>query len=103
MGIRLSEEQTSQALADLYAHNYVSEPHAAIAAKALSLTLVPGEVGIFLGTAHPAKFKDVVDRELSLNLPLPAELAAVAHKPILSAELPADFAALKTHLFKILS
>lgn len=103
VGMRLSEEQTSLALAELHAQGYVSEPHAAIAAKALSLTLVPDEVGIFLGTAHPAKFKDVVDRELNLNLPLPVELEAVAHKPILSAELPADFAALKAHLFKILT
>ncbi|MCS6231600.1 threonine synthase [Shewanella baltica] len=103
VGMRLSEEQTSLALAELHAQGYVSEPHAAIAAKALSLTLVPDEVGIFLGTAHPAKFKDVVDRELNLNLPLPVELEAVAHKPILSADLPADFAALKAHLFKILT
>lgn len=103
VGIRLSEEQTSLALVELHAQGYVSEPHAAIAAKALSLTLVPDEVGIFLGTAHPAKFKDVVDRELTLNLPLPPELEAVASKPILSAELAADFAALKVHLFKILA
>jgi len=103
VGIRLSEEQTSQALAELYAQGYVSEPHAAIAAKALSLTLVPDEVGIFLGTAHPAKFKDVVDRELKLDLPLPAELEAVATKTILSAELPADFATLKAHLLAVLA
>lgn len=103
VGLRLSEEQTSQALAELHGQGYVSEPHAAIAAKALSLNLVPGEVGIFLGTAHPAKFKDVVDRELNVSLPLPPELAAVATKPILSAYLPADFAQLKAHLFKILA
>ncbi|MFB2679724.1 threonine synthase [Shewanella mangrovisoli] len=103
VGIRLSEAQTSEALAELYAKGYVSEPHAAIAARALTLNLVPDEVGIFLGTAHPAKFKDVVDRELNLDLPLPAELKAVEHKPILSAELAADFAQLKSHLFAVLS
>lgn len=102
VGLGLSEGQTSQALAELHGQGYVSEPHAAIAAKALSLNLVPGEVGIFLGTAHPAKFKDVVDRELNVSLPLPPELAAVATKPILSAYLPADFTQLKAHLFKIL-
>ncbi|MGL5358680.1 MAG: threonine synthase [Shewanella sp.] len=103
VGMSLSEAQTSQALADLYAKGYISEPHSAIAAQALALTLAPGEQGIFLGTAHPAKFKEVVDRELKIDLPLPRELAAVADKAILSAVLPADFGQLKAHLFKVLA
>jgi len=45
----------------------------------------------------------VVDRELALNLPLPPELKVVEHKTILSAELPADFAQLKNHLFAVLN
>ncbi|MGL4447916.1 threonine synthase [Shewanella sp.] len=103
VGMSLTEAQTSQALADVYAKGYISEPHAAIAAQALALTLAQGEQGIFLGTAHPAKFKDVVERELKLALPLPSELAAVADKAILSAQLPADFGQLKAHLFKVLA
>ncbi|MBW8184466.1 threonine synthase [Shewanella nanhaiensis] len=101
-GVALSELDTSKALNALNRQGYLSEPHAAIAAQALSLTQSDGERGIFLGTAHPAKFKDVVDRELEVNLPLPQELAAVEKKDILSVTLPADFEQLKTHLFKIL-
>lgn len=101
-GVALSESETASALAELYQLGYQSEPHAAIAAQALTLGLTGDESGIFLGTAHPAKFKDVVDQQLAIDLPLPPELAAVAEKPILSAELDANFEQLKAHMFSVL-
>lgn len=101
-GVALSESDTSAALQELNDAGYLSEPHAAIAAQALNITMAEAEKGIFLGTAHPAKFKDVVDRELGINLPLPPELAAVADKDILSVTLDDNFAELKAHLFKVL-
>lgn len=101
-GLALNELQTSEALKNLYQLGYQSEPHAAIAAQGLRQLLAKDEYGIFLGTAHPAKFKDVVDRELQVDLPLPPELAAVVNKAILSVELDADFALLKSHLFSTL-
>ena len=103
VGVGLSEQDTVEALAELYRGGYLSEPHAAIAAKALSLTMSADEQGIFLGTAHPAKFKEVVEEALNIELELPPELQAVQDKPILSAELPADFARLKAHLFEVLA
>ncbi|WP_428616942.1 threonine synthase [Shewanella sp.] len=103
VGVGLSEQDTVEALVELHQGGYLSEPHAAIAAKALSLTLSADEQGIFLGTAHPAKFKEVVEEALAITLPLPPELQAVKDKPILSAELPADFAKLKAHLFEVLA
>ncbi|TVP14963.1 threonine synthase [Shewanella sp. KCT] len=103
VGVGLSEQDTVEALDELYRGGYLSEPHAAIAAKALSLTMSADEQGIFLGTAHPAKFKEVVEQALAIELELPPELQAVKDKPILSAELPADFARLKAHLFETLA
>ncbi|MCG9739484.1 threonine synthase [Shewanella insulae] len=103
VGVGLSEQDTVEALDELYRGGYLSEPHAAIAAKALSLTMSADEQGIFLGTAHPAKFKEVVEQALAIELELPSELQAVKDKPILSAELPADFARLKAHLFETLA
>ncbi len=103
VGVGLSEQDTVEALEELYRGGYLSEPHAAIAAKALSLTMSADEQGIFLGTAHPAKFKEVVEQALAIELELPPELQAVKDKPILSAELPADFARLKAHLFETLA
>ncbi|QYJ85276.1 threonine synthase [Shewanella mesophila] len=101
-GIGLSESDTQDSLAQLYHAGYLSEPHAAIAAKALSLTMEDKEAGIFLGTAHPAKFKDVVEQALDIKVALPPELEAVKDKPILSASMDANFADLKAHLFAIL-
>lgn len=101
-GIGLSESDTQDSLAQLYHAGYLSEPHAAIAAKALSLTMDDKEAGIFLGTAHPAKFKDVVEQALDIKVALPPELEAVKDKPILSASMDANFADLKAHLFAIL-
>ncbi len=94
----LSDEQTRAAMRELAAEGYISEPHAAIAWRVLKDQLRDGEYGLFLGTAHPAKFKESVDEILQKDLPLPAELAARADLPLLSDHLPADFAALKEYL-----
>ncbi|NPM29162.1 threonine synthase, partial [Escherichia coli] len=48
-----------------------------------------------LGTAHPAKFKESVEAILGETLDLPKELAERADLPLLSHNLPADFAALR--------
>lgn len=101
-GIGVSETDTADSVKALYAVGYLSEPHAGIAAFALQQTMAIGEKGIFLGTAHPAKFNEVVELILDINLPLPTALANVVPKTILSANLPADFDALKRHLFTIL-
>ena len=98
-GVALSETDTRDAMKQLLALGYQSEPHGAIAGAALAQSLAADEKGLFLGTAHPAKFKDVVDRELQVELPLPQALAVVAGKPVLSVRLQADFALLKEFLF----
>ncbi|MBS0908867.1 threonine synthase [Tatumella sp. JGM118] len=94
----LSDEQTRAAVRDLAAEGYISEPHAAIAWRVLRDQLQDGEYGLFLGTAHPAKFKESVEEILQQTLPLPAELAERAELPLLSETLPADFAALRRFL-----
>lgn len=91
----VSDETTREALFALKEKGYVSEPHAAIAYRALRDQLQPGEYGLFLGTAHPAKFKESVEAILGETLPLPEALASRADLPLLSHYLPADFAALR--------
>ncbi|HCR3443842.1 TPA: threonine synthase [Morganella morganii] len=96
----VSDDETRETMRDLAAKGYISEPHAAIAYCLLRSDLQPGEYGIFLGTAHPAKFLESVEAILGSKLPLPAELAERADLPLLSAVLPADFAALRDYLLK---
>ena len=91
----VDDETTQQTMRELKALGYTSEPHAAVAYRALRDQLHPGEYGLFLGTAHPAKFKESVEAILGETLDLPKELAERADLPLLSHNLPADFAALR--------
>lgn len=96
----VSDDVTRQTVRELSQLGYMSEPHAAIAYRVLRDTLQPGEFGLFLGTAHPAKFKEVVDEILSSDLPLPAELAERADLPLLSHQMAADFVPLRAFMMQ---
>ncbi|MBO0208442.1 threonine synthase [Vibrio sp. Vb0877] len=91
----VSDEQSAQSVKDLHALGYLCEPHGAIAYRVLEEQLQDGETGLFLCTAHPAKFKEVVDDILESDIELPAPLAKHAAMELLSEELDADFDALK--------
>ncbi len=90
----LSDAETEQAMRDIYQNtSYIAEPHAAIACKCLQQSLRDGEVGIFLGTAHPAKFKSEVDRILGTDIALPKALqdkVALPSKAVLKDPVYAD-------------
>jgi len=98
----IDEEYTQLAMKNMASEGYVSEPHAAIAYKALINDLQDDEVGIFLGTAHPAKFRETVENVLGQPIALPDELVAVADKESLSVPLPNDYEQLKAHLLSTL-
>lgn len=95
----LDDTATKQAMVKLKQQGYLSEPHAAIAWQLLEQQLVAGESGIFLATAHPAKFKADVEAILTTQLDLPPALATRVNLPRLSHTLPADFSALREYLF----
>lgn len=96
----LNDAQTEAALKAEYAEGYLCEPHGAIAYQTLKDQLQPGETGIFLCTAHPAKFKESVERILNIELPLPQALDKHNKLPLLSDEMEADFATLRAYLLK---
>ena len=95
-----TDAQTRDALQRLYAQGYLCEPHGAIAWDLLQSQLAADEAGIFLCTAHPAKFKESVEEILGIELPLPGPLAERAELALLSDEMDADFAALRAYLLK---
>lgn len=92
---RLTDAETEDAMRELKAKGYTSEPHGTIAWKILDNTLEEGDTGIFLCTASPAKFKENVDRILGMDLPLPEALSSRADMKVLSVPMAADFAELK--------
>ncbi len=97
----VDEEDTQLAMRQLSQLGYLSEPHAAVAYRALKRELQPGEFGIFLGTAHPAKFKEQVENILGNPIALPPELAAVAGEPSLAVDMAADFVELRKKLLAL--
>ncbi|WP_154171417.1 threonine synthase [Vibrio metoecus] len=97
----VSDEESAQAVQELYDLGYLCEPHGSIAYRVLEEQRQPQETGLFLCTAHPAKFKEVVDDILGTDIDLPAPLAKHAAMELLSQELNADFAALRTLLVNV--
>lgn len=51
--------------------NYVLDPHGACGYQALCEQLQPDETGVFLETAHPAKFKETVDTVDGIDITIP--------------------------------
>ncbi|MBD3586149.1 threonine synthase [Salinimonas sp. HHU 13199] len=101
-GESIDEQYTQMALRQLAQAGYTSEPHAAIAYRSVSHDLAPGEKGLFLGTAHPAKFRETVENVLGQPISLPKVLADVAGEDSLAKQLPADYETLKKHIFDTL-
>ncbi|MEN5016848.1 threonine synthase [Erwinia sp. Eh17-17] len=96
----VDDETTKATMRELADIGYLSEPHAAIAYRLLRDQLQEGEFGLFLGTAHPAKFKESVEEILDRKLPLPEALAERADLPLLSHTMKAEFADLREFLLK---
>lgn len=96
----LNDAETEAALKAQYAEGYLCEPHGAIAYQALKDQLQAGETGIFLCTAHPAKFKESVEQILDIELPLPEALDKHNKLPLLSDVMANDFAKLREYLLK---
>ena len=96
----ITDEETLQAVCMLDATGYLADPHSALAWKALQQTLADEETGVFLCTAHPAKFRETLEAVLNRPLPLPIALQEVADKEVLSTVMPVDFDLLRSFLLK---
>ncbi|MEJ2534539.1 MAG: threonine synthase [Gammaproteobacteria bacterium] len=96
----VSDLDTSRAIADLQSLGYLADPHSALAWRALANVLGPGETGVFLCTAHPAKFGDVIEQATGRVVPLPPALEAVREREVLSTGIGPDFEALRAELLR---
>ena len=78
---------------------YILDPHGACGFAALEQSIIEsGETGVFLETAHPAKFKDTVDGILGIDIEIPEKLRAFMRGEKKSIELPKDFDNFKAFL-----
>ena len=94
----LDDDGTRDAMRALHDMGYLADPHSALAWQALDSGLQTGEEGVFLCTAHPAKFLEVLEETLDIEVPLPPELAAVKDKTVLSGTIDGSFESLRREL-----
>ena len=100
-GATYKDEQIAETIREVKAETgYVCDPHGACGYRALKEGLKAGEVGVFLETAHPAKFKDTVDSILGGSLEIPAKLKAFMQGTKQSIPMSKDFADFKQFLLK---
>ena len=100
-GVSISEGETESAMRELKALGYIADPHSAIGYAGLKACLGEKEKGIFLCTAHPAKFKKSVEHILGITLPMPKALEMVVHKPILSQVVPNSYQEVRKRLLDL--
>ena len=100
-GATYTDAQIAETMRDCYARTgYVLDPHGACGYRALKEQLRPDEIGIFLETAHPAKFKDTVDRILGIDLPIPEKLQAFMRGTKQSVPMTKSFDDFKQYLMQ---
>ncbi len=100
-GATYTDDQIAATMRDCYARTgYVLDPHGACGYRALKEQLQAGEVGVFLETAHPAKFKDTVDHILGIDLPIPEKLQAFMRGQKQSVPISKNFADFKAYLLQ---
>ena len=78
-----SDEQTRKAMADVYrSSGYILDPHGAVGYLGLKryLSEHPDFQGIFLETAHPVKFLEVVEPVIGTSIALPEQIQKVMGK-----------------------
>ena len=98
-GATYSDEQIAATLADTYERTgYLLDPHGACGYRALAEGLQPTEQGVFLETAHPAKFRDTVEAIIHTGVEVPERLQAFMRGTKQTVEMTAEFADFKTYL-----
>jgi threonine synthase len=100
----ISDEDTGKALDSIYKlHNYQADPHGAVGWLALSRWLEknPDESGIFLETAHPVKFPEVVEQFTGHTVIVPESVSELFEKKKNSIKMDADYELFRKELLRM--
>lgn len=100
-GTTYTDDQIRETMRECYERTgYVLDPHGACGYRALREGLRKGETGVFLETAHPAKFKETVEAAIGAEIAIPERLAAFMKGEKQSIGMTADFADFKAYLMQ---
>lgn len=104
VGYSFTDEETQDAMREVFSsRNYVMDPHGAVAFLGLKKYLEQSNSavqGIFAETAHPAKFKDVVEQTLHTTIGIPAPLEKFLKNQKKSIPLENTYEGLRTFIEK---
>lgn len=100
VGTTCNDDQIRETLLSVYnSTGYLLDPHGAVGYRALAELLQDGETGIFLETAHPAKFTETVEEVVGKgNVPMPEKLQAFMKGEKLSIEFSARYDSFRAYL-----
>ncbi len=99
--LTITDDQTRETIKAVYDElGYLTDPHGAVAYLALQKYLAnnPGQKGIFLETAHPVKFYDVVEPIIGKPVELPGSLTGIMKSKKQSILMPPAYSLLKEYL-----
>lgn len=98
--VTYSDEQIRETIQEVYdEYDYLCDPHGACGFRSLEETLKDEEIGVFLETAHPAKFVETVEGVIGKeNVEIPDKLLAFMKGEKKSIQLNKDFASFKSYL-----
>jgi threonine synthase len=98
-GATYSDEEIADTVCSVYKETgYLLDPHGACGYRALEEQLQPHQVGVFLETAHPAKFKETVEGIIGAEVAIPERLQAFMKGEKRSVSMSNDFEAFKSFL-----
>lgn len=101
-GCTYTDEQISETLKDTYNKTgYLLDPHGAVGYRSLLEGLNENEIGVFLETAHPAKFKDTVESIIEDDVAIPSKLATFMKGTKSTVKLSSAFPAFKKYLMSL--
>jgi threonine synthase len=93
VGTTYTDDQIRETLLSVFnTTGYLLDPHGAVGYRALDDLLKPDETGIFLETAHPAKFTETVEAIVGQeNVPMPSKLLEFMKGTKISVQLEPDY------------
>lgn len=101
-GTTYTDEQIRETVKTTYQQTgYLLDPHGACGFRALKEGLKEGEIGVFLETAHPAKFLETVEDIIADKVTIPAKLQEFMKGEKQSLPLSKEFADFKAYLLKL--
>lgn len=100
-GATYTDDEIGETIKSVYRRNrYLLDPHGACGYRALEEGLRSGETGVFIETAHPAKFRDTVESIIGDEIEIPAKLQEFMGGEKKSVEMTKEYVDFKAYLME---